>query len=61
MVLKEIQLVFGFHSLVPLIYRTVPKKNNVPLRGSEGVSMWTFSLLPYSNDIKIIKAVAASQ
>jgi hypothetical protein len=44
-----------------MIYRTVPKKNNVALRGSEGVSMWTFSLMLYSNYIKIIKAVAASQ
>jgi hypothetical protein len=49
MVLKEIQLAFGFHSLVQTIYSTLPRVNNV--QASQGV--WTVSLLLYSNDIKI--------
>jgi len=49
MVLKEIRLAVGFHSLVQTIYSTLPRVNSV--QASQYV--WTFSLLLYSNDIKI--------
>jgi hypothetical protein len=57
MVLKDIQLAFGFHSLVQTIYSPVPRVNNV--KASQCVL--TVFLLLYCNDIKTIKAGAASQ
>jgi len=57
MVLKEIQLAFGFHSLVQMIYSTVPRVNNV--KASQCVCVRTFFLLLYSIDIKITKEGAA--